>query len=147
MRVLILILTLCLVSCAENQKHNTKEAGIASSSGSKSPTVNDTHYAVSRQDDRNQRVFVVLDSPILADIGMLRKIVKDVDSQYGFNDDLNISFVSNEKYAGYKDELWKIKGVPYEEFYRNYLGEYNKKSKVVWIFPALAHKKKKYIID
>jgi uncharacterized protein (DUF427 family) len=103
--------------------------------------------SIVRIDERNQRVFIVVDSTVLTDIEKLRVIVEDVDRKHKFRDDLNITFVQDAEYAGYKDELEATKGISYSEFYHHYLGEYNKKTKVFWTYPALQDKKVKFIIE
>ena len=56
-------------------------------------------------------------------------------------------FFRTQLYAGYKDEFEDSKGIPGNEFFLNYLGEYNKQTKIYWTYPALSSKKVKYILD
>lgn len=148
MRTLLLILLpLYFVSCGDHPKMDTQPEVAITKDTTTNQNKGDSLFSITRTDNRNQIVFVVIDSNILADIKKIRAIIKQIDNKYKFRDDLNISFVSDPKYAGYKDELEETKGISYYEFYLNYLGEYNKDTKIFWTYPVLADRKVKYILD
>lgn len=107
----------------------------------------DSLFSVAIVDNKNKRVFIAIDSHLLADIPKIRTIIKEIDTKYPFGNDLNISFVTDKKYAGYKTDLEETRGISFYEFYLNYLGEYNKKNRIFWTYPALANRKVKYILD
>ena len=104
-------------------------------------------FSIARVDQRNQRVFVVLDTNYLADLRKITTIVKHIDSNYKFKDNLNVSFFSNAKYVGYKDEFGSQTSTPDTNFFRNYVGEYSKKSKEFWTYPSSPIQKVKYRIE
>ncbi|XVJ65864.1 MAG: hypothetical protein HEQ40_06785 [Lacibacter sp.] len=145
--LLFILLPLYFVSCSDHPKMDTQPEVAITKDATANQNKGDSLFSIIRTDNRNQRVFVVIDSNILADIKKIKAIIKQIDNKYKFRDDLNISFVSNPKYAGYKDELEENKGISYYEFYLNYLGEYNKDTKIFWIYPVLADRKVKYILD
>ena len=144
---LLIFLLLYFASCGANPNFN-KQADLPTKTDTTIViSKRDSLYYVARTDQSSQRVFVVIDSNILKDINKIRTIIKQVDKKYKFYNDLNVSFVSDFKYAGYKDELEETKDISYYEFYLNYLGEYNKKTKIFWTYPALGDKKIKYMLD
>ena len=147
MRVFLPILLLLFFSCNDSPKIDNHSEQVIKNETTNNSNKSDSLYYVVRSDTRSQRIFVVIDSNILTDINKIRIIIKEVDKAYKFKDDLNVSFVSDSKYAGYKDELEEVKAISYYEFYLHYLGEYNKDTKIYWTYPALADKKVKYILD
>jgi hypothetical protein len=144
---LLILLPLYFASCGDNPKIDKQPEVVKTNDITGNQNKIKTLFTVARTDNRSQRVFVVIDSSTLTNINKIRAIIKQVDSKYKFKDDLNVSFVSDNKYAGYKDELEETKGISYYEFYLNYLGEYNKGTKIFWTYPVLADKKVKYILD
>ena len=146
-RSFLLILLPLFCSCGDNPKIDKQPEIVKLNDTTENHNKTKTSFTVTRTDSRSQRVFVVIDSNTLTDINKIKTIIKQVDSMYKFKDDLNVSFVSDSKYAGYKDELEETKGISYYEFYLNYLGEYNKGTKIFWTYPVLADKKVKYILD
>jgi hypothetical protein len=149
MRTLLsILLSLYFASCSDNSKiDKQQELGETTVEPNEKLNKKDSLFNIARIDERSQRVFVVIDSNILTDIKKIRTIIKQVDNKYSFRNDLNISFVTAFKYAGYKTDLEETKGISFYEFYLNYLGEYNKATKIFWTYPALADRKVKYIID
>lgn len=134
----MVLLAFYLISCGSNPKPSKVFEKI---------DTNNLLFTVARIDTSNQRVFVIIDSAIITDIDKIKTIIKQVDDSYQFQYDLNVSFFSNSKYAGYKDEF-EDKGVlSAKEFFQNYLGEYNRHTKTYWAYPALPTKKVKYIFD
>ncbi len=130
------------ISCSENQ------TSTPSSVTSQKDSTADSYaqlFNIAKIDSKNQRIFVVIDSNSASNIEIIKKIVQELSQQYRFHDDLNITFISESKYAGYKDSLQQENGISYSEFYSNYLGEFNKSSKSYWIFPAIPERKVKYI--
>jgi lipopolysaccharide export LptBFGC system permease protein LptF len=147
MKIVILIISFCFFSCIQDPKGNKQADVIKTKDNTEDPKLNDAPFTLARIDNRSQRVFVVIDSNIVNDIHKIRAIVKAVNDNNKFKDDLNISFFSNAKYAGFKDEFEDNKGIPNKDFFLSYIGEYNKKTKTYWTYPAAASKKVKYILD
>ena len=147
MKPFIIIFVFCFISCNDAPKPNKQGDVIKTMDKNKGQKLNDSLFTVARIDNHSQRVFVVIDSNILNDINRIRTIIKEVNDRNKFKDDLNISFFSNKKYAGYKDEFEDNRGIPSKEFFLSYLGEYNKQTKIYWTYPTSPGKKVKYILD
>jgi hypothetical protein len=133
----------CFRSCINNKNEGIQSETEKSNNVRKMKLTNEL-FVVARIDSTNQRVFVVIDSTSVTDINKVKLIVNQIDGHYKFKDDLNVSFVTAKKYADYKTNLNENKNIPYSEFYLNYLGEYNKSTKIYWTFPALPNRKTKY---
>jgi hypothetical protein len=147
MRTLLLILFFYLASCGDAPR-NSKQLGVADlSKKTEDWNTEDSLFTIVRVDQRNQRVFVAVDSTVLTNVGKLRRFIENLGERYKFRDDLNVTFVQHAKYAGYKDELHATRGISYDTFYSHYLGEYNRNTKVFWLYPSLADKKVKFIFN
>ena len=143
-RILLTIIILCCISCTDNKNSDSKSKLEKINSPEKS-VYSEELFSIAKIDTNSQRVFVVIDSNFVADIKTIKLIVRRVEENYKFKNDLNVSFVSNKKYADYKTNLNENNNITYSEFYMNYLGEYNKASNTYWTFPALPERKIKYI--
>jgi hypothetical protein len=146
----VLILFICSLACTDKPKSDTSSNLLVQTDTSvilKNKNINDSLFSVARVDSIGHRIFVVIDTITTLNFKKIKGIIKQVDKKYKLNDDWNISFVSNIKYADYKDELQDKKGISYNEFYQNYLGEYDKKTRTYHTYPVIATKTDKYIFD
>lgn len=147
------LLAILIASCNRSPNNskgtvNDRKEHVDSSKVKKAKSkTKDSLYSIVRIDKRSQRVFVVIDSAMTNNLKKIGFIIGQIKKAYQFDGQLNISFVSDSKYAGYKDELEMSAGISYWEFYNHYLGEYDQLSKEYWTFPALPEKKEKYQID
>jgi len=104
-------------------------------------------FKIAKIDTGSQRIFVVIDTNFITNTKKIRTIIEQIDKLYKFRTDLRVSFVSDVRYADYKTELDEKKGIPYHEFHKNYLGEYEKSTKIYWTYPGLADRKVKYRLN
>ena len=107
-------------------------------------TIGNPLFTLVKIDIRAQRVFVVIDSNTVEDLGRIRNFIEQVSKSSGFKTDLNISFFTTRNYAGYKDEFEDRKGMVSQDYFSSYVGEYDKQTESYWTYPTSQIKKKKY---
>jgi hypothetical protein len=109
------------------------------------------NYEVAKIDEKNNRIFVVVNDDLIKEIKAIQIIVFDIfnayKEKYNFKErHFNISFFSDAKYAGYKTDPKILNYVKSGEWGKNYLAEYSSETNELWTYPLQNNKKKCYEI-